>query len=113
MIVIFTLAQNTATTSSAQLRLTLMTWFLPRRASGLVKAPPAIFSLPSIATLGAANAVVLVDPDNLAAHTRGDLAQLALLVGRRLVDSGNAKVENRAAHSLALPNLRNRAYCCL
>jgi hypothetical protein len=45
MIVIFTLAQNTATTSSAQLRLTLMTWFLPRRASGLVKAPPAIFSL--------------------------------------------------------------------
>jgi len=40
--------------------------------------------------------------DHLAAHAGGDRAQLALLVGRGLVDGGNAKVENRSAHDLAL-----------
>jgi hypothetical protein len=46
--------------------------------------------------------VVLVDPGYLAAHPLGDLAQFALLVGRRLVDGRYPKIENRTPH-LALP----------
>jgi hypothetical protein len=57
---------------------------------------------PSIPALGAADPVVLVDLDHLAAHAGGDLAQLALLIGRGLVDGGNAQVENSTAHGLAL-----------
>ena len=48
--------------------------------------------------LGAADAVVLVDVDDLAAHAAGDLAQLALLVGGRLVDGRDPKIENSAFH---------------
>src|SRR5262249_3438915 len=49
---------------------------------------------------GAADAVVPVDLDNLAAHATSDLAQLALLVGRGLFDGADAKVDNRLAHDL-------------
>ena len=35
-----------------------------------------------IATFGAADAVVLVNLDDIAAHAAGDLAQLAFLIGR-------------------------------
>ncbi len=54
------------------------------------------------AALSATDAVILVDLDDLAAHPAGDLAQLALLVGRGLVDRGNPKIENRPPHD-ALP----------
>jgi hypothetical protein len=39
-----------------------------------------------VAPLGAADAVIFVDLDDLTAHAAGDLAQLALLVCRRLID---------------------------
>src|SRR5262249_10751471 len=41
---------------------------------------------------------VFVDFDNLAAYAASDLAQLALLVGRGLVEGADAKVENGAFH---------------
>jgi hypothetical protein len=50
-----------------------------------------------VPALGAADAVVLVDLDDLAAHALGNLAQFALLVGRRLLDSANPQIENRPA----------------
>src|SRR6516225_2380959 len=50
---------------------------------------------------GAADAVVPVDLDDLAAHATSDLAQLALLVGRGLFDGADAEVDNRLAHGLA------------
>jgi hypothetical protein len=50
---------------------------------------------PLVAALGAADAVVPVNLDDLAAHAAGDLAQFTLLVGRGLVDSGNAQIDNR------------------
>ena len=56
-----------------------------------------------ISALGARYAVVPVDPDDLTAHAGGDLAQLALLIGRGLVDGGNAEIENGAAHKLGPP----------
>ena len=51
-----------------------------------------------IPTLGAANAVVLVDVDNLTAHPLSNLAQFALLIGRGLVERLNPEIENRAFH---------------
>jgi hypothetical protein len=45
--------------------------------------------------LHAADAVILVDVGDLAPHALGNLAQLALLVGRGLVDGADAQVENR------------------
>src|SRR5262245_19189844 len=51
-----------------------------------------------VAALGAADAVILVDLDDLTARAGGDRAQLALLIGRRLIDSADAKVENGALH---------------
>ena len=39
-----------------------------------------------VTPFGAANAVVLVDFDDLAAHSGCNLLQFALLIGRRLVD---------------------------
>ena len=54
-----------------------------------------------IAALGAADAVVLVDLDDIAAHAAGDLAQLALLIGRGLIDGGDAKVKNSTFHAQA------------
>ena len=43
---------------------------------------------------GAADAVILVDLDDLASHPAGDLTELALLVGRGLVLRRDAEVEN-------------------
>jgi hypothetical protein len=48
--------------------------------------------------LGTADTVILVDFDNLPSHAAGDFAQLALLVGRGLLDCGNPQVENSAFH---------------
>jgi hypothetical protein len=62
-----------------------------------------------VAVLGAGNAVVLVDLDNLAAHSASNIAQLALLIGRCLVQSRNAKVENDAFHRTPLLNTRQYA----
>src|SRR4029077_1973325 len=56
-----------------------------------------------VAVLGTADAVILVDFDNLAAHAAGDLAQLALLVGRGLIEGRDAKVENSTLHHAASP----------
>jgi hypothetical protein len=47
---------------------------------------------------GAADPLILVDLDDLTAHTAGDLAQLVLLIDRRLIDGRNPKVENTALH---------------
>ena len=53
---------------------------------------------PPVPAPGAADAVILVDLDDLAAHAAGDLAQLALLVGRRLIDGAHAEIENSSLH---------------
>ena len=45
--------------------------------------------------------MVPVDLDDLAAPAAGDLAQLALLVGRGLLDGADAKVDNRLAYGSA------------
>jgi hypothetical protein len=42
--------------------------------------------------------VILVDLDDLASHPAGDLAQLALLVRRRLIDGAHAEIENSSFH---------------
>jgi hypothetical protein len=52
--------------------------------------------------------MILLNLDDLAAHARSDLAQLALLIGRRLVDGGNAEIDNRSTHGSALPINRGR-----
>src|SRR6516225_4643203 len=53
---------------------------------------------PAIAALRAANAVVLVSFDDLAAHVAGNLAQLTFLVGRGLIDGRDPQIENSAFH---------------
>jgi hypothetical protein len=40
---------------------------------------------PLVAALGAADPVILVDLDDIAAHAAGDLAQFVFLIGRGLV----------------------------
>src|SRR5262245_29513025 len=47
--------------------------------------------------------MILVDPDNLAAHPTRDLAQLAFLIGRGLIDRTDPEIDNRSAHSSTLP----------
>src|ERR1700755_1076147 len=47
--------------------------------------------------------MILVDPDDLAAHPTSDLAQLAFLIGRGLIDRTDAEIDNRSAHSSTLP----------
>src|SRR5436309_4509810 len=42
--------------------------------------------------------MILVDPDDLAAHPTRDLAQLAFLVGGGLIKGGDSQIENRSAH---------------
>jgi hypothetical protein len=37
--------------------------------------------------------MILVDPDDLAAHPTRDLAQLAFLIGRGLIDRTDAEIE--------------------
>src|SRR5215469_7767439 len=39
----------------------------------------------------------------LAAHPTRDLAQLAFLIGRGLIDRTDAEIDNRSAHSSTLP----------
>jgi hypothetical protein len=53
-----------------------------------------------IAALGAGNTVILVDVDYLVTHPLGHGPQLALLVGRGLLDRGDAKVKNGALHMM-------------
>ena len=53
---------------------------------------------PAIAALRAANAVVLVNFDDLAAHLAGNLAQLTFLVGRGLIHGRDPQIENSAFH---------------
>jgi hypothetical protein len=52
--------------------------------------------------LGGTNAVILVDLDDLAAGSAGDLPELALLIGGRLIDGRDPKVENSAFHDFPL-----------
>jgi hypothetical protein len=56
-----------------------------------------------IAALGAADAVVPVQLDDLAAHPAGNLAQLALLVGGGLVQRADPKIEGSFSH-VGIPN---------
>jgi hypothetical protein len=44
--------------------------------------------------------VVAVNLDDLAAHAASDLAQLAFLIGRGLINGADAKIENSAAHGI-------------
>src|SRR5215471_13290785 len=53
---------------------------------------------PAISALRAANAVVLVNFDDLAVHVAGNLAQLTFLVGRGLIDGRDPQIENSAFH---------------
>src|SRR5262245_32919163 len=57
---------------------------------------------PLVASPGAADAMILVDPDDLAAHPTRDLAQLAFLIGRSLIDRTDPELDNRSAHSSIL-----------
>src|SRR5262249_15844705 len=59
---------------------------------------------PLVPALSAADAVILVDTDDLAAHAAGNLAQLPLLVGRGLVGGRNSQVENGTFHRNPPPN---------
>jgi hypothetical protein len=51
-----------------------------------------------IATIGTADAMILVDVDDIAAHAASDLAQLAFLVGRGLLQGRDPQAENSAFH---------------
>src|SRR5262249_59082269 len=55
-----------------------------------------------IPALRAAYAVILVDPDNFAAHSNGYFPQFAFLIGRGLVNSRNPEIEHRAFLVMAL-----------
>src|SRR5262249_49024786 len=82
---------------------------VPRPGHQNVELPPCscptqrIEGRAAVPALGAADAVILVDLDDLTAHAARDLAQLALLIGRGLFDGADTKVDNRSAHSLASP----------
>src|SRR5262249_53145645 len=56
---------------------------------------------PLFASPGAADAVILVDPDDLAPHPAHDLAQLAFLIGRGLIDCTDAEIDHRSAHGFS------------
>src|SRR5262249_50350100 len=47
--------------------------------------------------------MILVDPDDLAAHSTRDLGQLAFLIGRGLIDRTDAEIDNRSPHISTLP----------
>ena len=53
-----------------------------------------------VTALGTADAVILVDLDDLAAHPGCDLLELALLVGGGLIDRRDAKIEDGSFHRL-------------
>src|SRR5262249_18175942 len=57
---------------------------------------------PAIAALPAANAVVLINFGDLAAHVGGNLAQLTFLVGRGLIDGRDPQIENSAGCSTGM-----------
>src|SRR4029453_10002196 len=66
-----------------------------------------------VATFGAADTVILVDLDDIATHTIGDLAQLALLIGRGLVLPAETKVEDGAFHwkpLVSMPRETTKSY---
>jgi hypothetical protein len=44
--------------------------------------------------------MILVDLEDLAAHVRGHGAQLALLIGRGLIESADPKVKGGSAHGV-------------
>jgi len=47
--------------------------------------------------------MILVDPDDLAAHPTRDLAQLAFLIGRGLIDRTDPEIDNRSSAARARP----------
>jgi hypothetical protein len=51
-----------------------------------------------VAALGAADTVIFVDPNDLTPIASRNVAQLALLVGRGLVDCRDAEIENCSSH---------------
>jgi hypothetical protein len=51
-----------------------------------------------VPALGAADTMILVDLADVPAHAAGDFGQLALLVGGRLLDGGNPKIQNGTLH---------------
>src|SRR5262249_40977224 len=53
---------------------------------------------PLISPFAAADPVILINLVDLPAGTLGDLPQLALLIGRGLVDCGNPEIESGAFH---------------
>ena len=53
---------------------------------------------PLVLAFGAADAVILVDADDLPAGPAGHLAQLPLLVSRGLIERGNPEIQNCALH---------------
>ena len=61
---------------------------------------------PPISPLGAAYAVILVNLDDITTHSAGNLAQLALLIGRGLIESGDSEIHNRPAHGFSPSRLR-------
>src|ERR1700730_8870215 len=61
-----------------------------------------------IPALGAADAMVLIDFDDLAAHPVGNLAQLPLLIRRRLVDRRDPEIQNRSFHVPNSPGLASK-----
>jgi len=54
-----------------------------------------------IPPLGAADAVILVDLDDLAAHAGGNVAKFAFLIRGRLIDGRDAKVQGSFAHDVS------------
>jgi hypothetical protein len=92
-----------------------MTWPKIHRPADHVKFPTRgitaqlVERRPLVASPGAADAMILVDPDDLAAHPTRDLAQLAFLIGRGLIDRTDAEIDNRSAHSSTLPVWRRAA----
>src|SRR5258707_14485199 len=63
-----------------------------------IYAPALLSSSALVPALGTADAVILVDLDDIAAHPSGDLAQLSLLIDRGLIDSGNSQIQNVPFH---------------
>src|SRR5262249_20839804 len=66
-----------------------------------------------VAALGAADAVVLVDLDDLTAHAAGDLAQFTVLVCSGLIERGNPQIKNGSAHVTPPGLCQNRITLCV
>jgi hypothetical protein len=61
-----------------------------------------------VLALGTRDAVILIDPHDLPTGSLGNVPQLALLVGRGLVESGNSEVEDSALHDF--PHSTEKGY---